>query len=590
MFEKMAKPDFLSPLFMLCGARRMTGSLPCLSQRPWIESTFTKRECVYICPVPKNPLRCCCGQLVQQHAGCTAAFPLHPDVGKNPTLPVTEMQEWSVEKHTQESPTDAYGVIDFQGGSHSYRAKYVRLSHYSRPENILRLMLKEWSMELPKILISVHGGLQNFELDPHIKQVVSKGLIKAALTTGAWILTGGVNTGVAKHLGDALKEHYSRSSKKICTVGIAPWGVIENRNDLIGRDVISLSITGIGQGVPVVALIFEGGPNVILTVLEYLQESPPVPVVVCEGTGRAADILAYVHKQTEEGGGLPDGVETDIIATIKKTFNFSQSDAIHLFQTLMECMKSKELITVFHISSEEHQDIDVAILRALLQGTNASPFDQLALTLAWDRVDIAKNHVFVYGQQLLVSSLEQAMLDALVMDRVDFVKLLIENGVSMHRFLTISRLEELYNTKQLPNNPTLFHLVRDVRQSHLPPNYKITLIDVGLVIEYLMGGTYRCNYTRKRFRIIYNNLRDSETRFEDHAGSRDLGSHELFSMQAEKQEKGRHSLIKTTQPCQPQPESSTEQNKKTKEEIVDIDDQRHGGSPIPSMSSWCGLC
>lgn len=38
------------------------------------------------------------------------------------------------------------------------------------------------------------------------------------------------------------------------------------------------------------------------------------------------------------------------------------------------------------------------------------------------------------------------MLDALVLDRVDFVKLLIENGVSMHRFLTLSRLEELYNT------------------------------------------------------------------------------------------------------------------------------------------------
>lgn len=44
-------------------------------------------------------------------------------------------------------------------------------------------------------------------------------------------------TGVAKHVGDALKEHFSRSSKKICTIGIAPWGVIENRNDLIGRDV-----------------------------------------------------------------------------------------------------------------------------------------------------------------------------------------------------------------------------------------------------------------------------------------------------------------------------------------------------------------
>ncbi|XP_029311404.1 transient receptor potential cation channel subfamily M member 7 isoform X2 [Cottoperca gobio] len=623
-----------------------------MSQKPWIESTFTKRECVYILPVSKDPhrclpgcqicqqlVRCCCGRLVRQHVGFTASLATkYSDVklGENPNLSTPELEEWSVEKHTEASPTDAYGVINFQGGSHSYRAKYARLSHDSRPESILRLMLKEWHMELPKILISVHGGVQNFELHPRIKQVVGKGLIKAAVTTGAWILTGGVNTGAAKHVGDALKEHCSRSSKKICTIGIAAWGVIENRNDLIGRDISApyqtllnplskLNVLNnlhshfllvddgtvgrygaevqlrrdlekhinlqriharIGQGVPVVALIFEGGPNVILTVLEYLQESPPVPVVVCEGTGRAADILAYVHKQTEEGGSLPDGVETDIIATIKKTFNFSQSDAIHLFQTLMECMKSKELITVFHISSDDHQDIDVAILRALLQGTNTSAFDQLVLTLAWDRVDIAKNHVFVYGQQLLVSSLEQAMLDALVMDRVDFVKLLIENGVSMHRFLTISRLEELYNTKQHPNNPTLLHLVRDVKQSHLPPNYKITLIDVGLVIEYLMGGTYRCNYTRKRFRIIYNNLHGNNRRSGRHTagpGSHLRKSHESFSMQADKKEKTRHNhFIKTAQPYKPKLESSIEQNKKrSKEEIVDIDDPETRRFPYP---------
>uniref|UniRef100_A0A3Q3E2Q3 non-specific serine/threonine protein kinase n=1 Tax=Labrus bergylta TaxID=56723 RepID=A0A3Q3E2Q3_9LABR len=594
-------------------------------------------RCLPGCQICQQLVRCCCGRLVRQHVGFTASLATkYSDVklGDNSNLSLPTVEEWSVEKHTEASPTDAYGVINFQGGSHSYRAKYARLSHDSRPESILQLMLKEWQMELPKILISVHGGVQNFELHPRIKQVVGKGLIKAAVTTGAWILTGGVNTGVAKHVGDALKKHCSRSSKKICTIGIAPWGVIENRNDLIGRDIVApyqtllnplskLNVLNnlhshfllvddgtvgkygaevnlrrdlekhinlqriharIGQGVPVVALIFEGGPNVILTVLEYLQESPPVPVVVCEGTGRAADILAYVHKQTEEGGGLPDGVETDILATIKKTFNFSHSDAIHLFQTLMECMKSKELITVFHISSEEHQDIDVAILRALLQGTNATAFDQLVLTLAWDRVDIAKNHVFVYGQQLLVSSLEQAMLDALVMDRVDFVKLLIENGVSMHRFLTINRLEELYNMKQPPNNPTLLHLVRDVKQSHLPPNYKITLIDVGLVIEYLMGGTYRCNYTRKRFRIIYNNLHGSNRRSGRHTagpGSHLRKSHESFSMQADKKEKTRHNhFIKTAQPYKPK--STQEQNKKrSKEEIVDIDDPETRRFPYP---------
>ncbi|NXI69637.1 TRPM7 protein, partial [Anseranas semipalmata] len=619
------------------------------SQKSWIENTFTKRECVYIIPSSKDPhrclpgcqicqqlVRCCCGRLVRQHACFTASLAMkYSDVklGEN----YQEIEEWSVEKHTEQTSTDAYGVINFQGGSHSYRAKYVRLSYDTKPEAILQLMLKEWQMELPKLVISVHGGMQKFELHPRIKQLLGKGLIKAAVTTGAWIITGGVNTGVAKHVGDALREHASRSSRKICTIGIAPWGVIENRNDLVGRDVVApyqtllnplskLNVLNnlhshfilvddgtvgkygaevklrrelektinlqriharIGQGVPVVALVFEGGPNVILTVLDFLQESPPVPVVVCEGTGRAADILAYVHKQTEEGGNVPEGAEPEIISTIKKTFNFGQSEAVHLFQTLLECMKKKELITVFHIGSDEHQDIDVAILTALLKGTNASAFDQLVLTLAWDRVDIAKNHVFVYGQQWLVGSLEQAMLDALVMDRVAFVKLLIENGVSMHKFLTIPRLEELYNTKQGPTNPTLFHLVRDVKQGNLPPGYKINLIDVGLVIEYLMGGTYRCTYTRKRFRAIYNSLSGNNRRSGRNPSNTTpqmCKSHESFGNRADKKDKMRHNhFIKTAQPYKPKIDTGAEEGRKkrTKDEIVDIDDPETRRFPYP---------
>ncbi|XP_040425824.1 transient receptor potential cation channel subfamily M member 7 isoform X2 [Cygnus olor] len=631
-----------------------------MSQKSWIENTFTKRECVYIIPSSKDPhrclpgcqicqqlVRCCCGRLVRQHACFTASLAMkYSDVklGENYNQ---EVEEWSVEKHTEQTSTDAYGVINFQGGSHSYRAKYVRLSYDTKPEAILQLMLKEWQMELPKLVISVHGGMQKFELHPRIKQLLGKGLIKAAVTTGAWIITGGVNTGVAKHVGDALREHASRSSRKICTIGIAPWGVIENRNDLVGRDVVApyqtllnplskLNVLNnlhshfilvddgtvgkygaevklrrelektinlqriharIGQGVPVVALVFEGGPNVILTVLDFLQESPPVPVVVCEGTGRAADILAYVHKQTEEGGNVPEGAEPEIISTIKKTFNFGQSEAVHLFQTLLECMKKKELITVFHIGSDEHQDIDVAILTALLKGTNASAFDQLVLTLAWDRVDIAKNHVFVYGQQWLVGSLEQAMLDALVMDRVAFVKLLIENGVSMHKFLTIPRLEELYNTKQGPTNPTLFHLVRDVKQGNLPPGYKINLIDVGLVIEYLMGGTYRCTYTRKRFRAIYNSLSGNNRRSGRNPSNTTpqmCKSHESFGNRADKREKMRHNhFIKTAQPYKPKIDTGAEEGKKkrTKDEIVDIDDPetRRFAYPLNELLLWAVL-
>uniref|UniRef100_A0A4W5LTZ4 TRPM-like domain-containing protein n=1 Tax=Hucho hucho TaxID=62062 RepID=A0A4W5LTZ4_9TELE len=186
------------------------------------------------------------------------------------------------------------------------------------------------------------------------------------------------------------------------------------------------------------------------------------------------------------------------------------------------------------------------------------------------------------------------MLDALVMDRVEFVKLLIENGVSMHRFLTITRLEELYNTS--PTNPTLFNLVRDVKQGNLPPNYKMTLIDIGLVIEYLMGGTYRCNYTRKRFRIIYNNLHGNSRRSGRHStgpGSHLRKSQDSFSIQADKKEKTRHNhFIKTAQPYKPKLESETDQSKKkAKEEIVDIDDPETRRFPYPfnELLMWAVL-
>ncbi|XP_070406474.1 transient receptor potential cation channel subfamily M member 1b isoform X2 [Nothobranchius furzeri] len=229
---------------------------------------------------------------------------------------------------------------------------YIRVSYDTKPDNLLHLMVKDWQLELPTLLISVHGGLQNFDLQPKLKQVFGKGLIKAAVTTGAWIFTGGVNTGVIRHVGDALKDHSSKSRGKVCAIGIAPWGILENKEDLIGKDVtrpyqamanplsklavlnsshshfiltdngtcgkygsevklrrllekhISLQKinTRLGQGVPLVCLIVEGGPNVISITLESLRDEPPIPVVVCDGSGRASDIISFAHKFSEDGG------------------------------------------------------------------------------------------------------------------------------------------------------------------------------------------------------------------------------------------------------------------------------------------------
>lgn len=51
-----------------------------------------------------------------------------------------------------------------------------------------------------------------------------------------------------------------------------------------------------GYGIPVVMVVLEGGPDAIQDVSQSLKEG--IPVVVCTGTGRAADILTYAHNFT----------------------------------------------------------------------------------------------------------------------------------------------------------------------------------------------------------------------------------------------------------------------------------------------------
>ncbi|XP_052279179.1 transient receptor potential cation channel subfamily M member 3-like isoform X3 [Dreissena polymorpha] len=526
------------------------GSHENLSQRSWIERTFMKRECCRFIRSSRDSGKCCCGRPENWPGHVTQSLGVGSD------------ERWHPYRHTEAKVTDAYGVLEFQGAPHPSKAQYVRLSSYdSKADQVLQLLLTQWGLELPKLLITVHGGILNFDLQPKLKRVFRKGLLKAAKTTGAWIITGGTNTGVTRHVGDAISDRSLKAKNKIIAIGIAPWGIVENKEELIGKDVIvpyhcvssprtnysvlnnnhsyfllvdngtvgkyggevifrkrlekyiahqKITFTnGVrGRGVPVICVVLEGGANTIRSVLEYVTDTPPVPVVVCDGSGRAADLLAFTHKYSLDDGTMPESLRDQLILTLQKTFQYGPDQAEKLFIELMLCVKKKELITVFRMG-EGAQDIDLAILTALLKGTNASAPDQLSLALTWDRVDIARSHIFVYGQEWPQGSLEQAMMDALINDRVDFVKLLLENGVHMQSFLTIPRLEELYNTRQGPSN-TLRYLVRDVRK-HLPTGYRYTLLDIGLVIQHLMGGAFRATYCRKKFRLKYTTLKRNAT-------------------------------------------------------------------------------
>ncbi|XP_076761731.1 transient receptor potential cation channel, subfamily M isoform X3 [Xylocopa sonorina] len=563
---------------VICGAStpKMKRKKAKTTERSWIEATFQRRECSKFIPSAEDEhrfvqvkgdknaeydvittSRCCCGYSYTHH--CRAGIDVQSHNASN--TKEKDREQWSPAKNTRPFPTDAYGTIEFQGGPHPTKAQYVRLAYDTRPEPIVQLLCREWNLGLPKLLITVHGGRSNFELQPTLKKVLRKGLLKAAKTTGAWIFTGGTNTGVTRQVGDALLLERAQRQGRVVSIGIAPWGILDKSHELVGRggevpyDCLSspwskyavlnnrhayflLVDNGTGgrygaeivlrrrlekyisnlklqpythSSIPVVALVIEGGTNTIRSVLEYVTDVPPVPVVVCDGSGRAADLIAFMHKYASEGDGENgenegplESMREHLLDTIKRTFKVSAEQASQLYSELLQCTRKKHLITVFRISQERPQELDQTILTALFKSKQLSPAEQLSLSLIWNRVDIARSEIFVYGQNWPSGALEQAMMQALQHDRIDFVKLLLENGVSMRKFLSIPRLEELYNTKEGPSN-TLGYILRDVRPN-IPRGYMYTLHDIGLVINKLMGGAYRSQYTRRRFRVIYTKV------------------------------------------------------------------------------------
>ena len=48
--------------------------------------------------------------------------------------------------------------------------------------------------------------------------------------------------------------------------------------------------------VPVVMLVLEGGPGTVKTMTEAIKKK--IPTVVIDGSGRAADVVAFAYKHT----------------------------------------------------------------------------------------------------------------------------------------------------------------------------------------------------------------------------------------------------------------------------------------------------
>jgi hypothetical protein len=76
-------------------------------------------------------------------------------------------------------------------------------------------------------------------------------------------------------------------------------------------------------------------------------------------------------------------------------------------------------------------------------------YENLKLAIEWNRIDIAKNEILSGDERFHHDELGKLLEIALVNNKPEFVKLIIDNRVNLDSFLTYGRLYYLYNSKKV---------------------------------------------------------------------------------------------------------------------------------------------
>ncbi|KAJ3600386.1 hypothetical protein NHX12_031371, partial [Muraenolepis orangiensis] len=397
----------------------------------WIPKIIKRRVCTTFVENTSNEALCQCGGVRGTHGS----------IATGDYFGAAIVSQWESAQHSSEYPTDAFGEVEFTGAGR-------------RHSNVLR-----------------------------------NGLVRAAQSTGAWILTGGLREGVGRCVGEAVRDHAaaapSLSQKKVVAVGVAPWGLVHNRQQLVNiqgsfparyyvqntsqdtccldsnyqafllvddgsvgqrggetaflanmEDYISHQRTGIwGSGsieIPVLCVLISGDAKMLQRVDLSLRKA--IPWLVLAGSGPAADLINEILGEASptsssvspllEGAEGAEGPSTEFRdRTREKVRRYFPAEAD--LEKVVD--RSKDPMILIRFSSKPW-------------------FEELKLAVAWNRVDIAKSELFNGDIQWKYEDLEDSMTDALVNDKPQFVRLFCENGLNMVHYLTYSRLESLYRS------------------------------------------------------------------------------------------------------------------------------------------------
>uniref|UniRef100_A0A8C9R667 Transient receptor potential cation channel subfamily M member 4 n=1 Tax=Scleropages formosus TaxID=113540 RepID=A0A8C9R667_SCLFO len=419
-----------SPPLPSIGKAMVAPGLPlqrrCVSLQSWIPKIIKKRVCTSFVEEPSsNGTTCQCG----------GPQDLHGPVATGDCFGAAVVSQWESAQHSSEYPTDAYGELEFAGAGRR-SSHFLRMSCDTPPQVIYSLLTTHWNVPPPNLVVSVVGGEGCEKVKTWVREVLRQGLVKAAQSTGAWILTSGLREGVARCVGEAVRDHAtaapSLSRNKVIALGVAPWGIVHNRQQLVnpqgsfpakyyvqntvqdscyldnnyqafllvddgtvGRrgadsrfrakleDHISHQKTGIwGSGsieIPVLCMLISGEASMLERMDLSLRTA--IPWMLLAGSGGVADficdVLGALVSMSPASALLEDesdgtGVELHdrVRERVKKHFPASEEREVdRLTERVLSIYQNRDLITVFSGEQEGPDDFDTVLLKALVRAS-----------------------------------------------------------------------------------------------------------------------------------------------------------------------------------------------------------------------------
>uniref|UniRef100_A0A3P8XJQ0 Transient receptor potential cation channel, subfamily M, member 4a n=1 Tax=Esox lucius TaxID=8010 RepID=A0A3P8XJQ0_ESOLU len=365
---------------------------------------------------------------------CGSGRDMHGTVATGDCFGAAIVTQWNSCQHSSEYPTDAFGEMEFTGAGRRH-SHFVRLSCDTPPPVVYQLMTSHWGVRSPNLVVSVVGGGGNEKVKTWVREVLRHGLVRAAQSTGAWIMTGGLREGIGRCVGEAVRDHSAAASslslKKVIAVGVAPWGLVSDRQKLVneqgsfparyyvqntsldsccldinyqafllvddgsvGRrggetafrakmeEYISHQRTGLwGSGsidIPVLCMLIAGEANMLERM--DLSLSKNIPWLVLNGSGRAADFIcelldALSSMPMSTPSPLPEGEDSqspstemrDRVRDRVKRYFPAKSELDKLVDRALRIYQNRDLITVFNSEQESPDDFDTVLLKALVR-------------------------------------------------------------------------------------------------------------------------------------------------------------------------------------------------------------------------------